>query len=171
MEVWIAKLEAPAFLESNTVSYNVYFSGCSIRCEGCHNEELWDKESGFKTDTDTIIQNIKKSLELIDAVVILGGEPTDQREALLDLLIKLQDLNVDVWLYTGRQEEQVEDLKKYCTYIKIGKYKQDTKTLRLQSQQDTKTLRLQSQQDTKTLRLQRPIKLASPNQYIIYCKQ
>lgn len=112
------------FGETTGISYNIYFTGCSIRCPGCHNMELWDINAGHEILIEDIITNIKHQAELIDAVCILGGEPTDQYEGLVALLTELNKLPISIWLYTGLDfnNEKVQRVAKLCDYIKCGEY-------------------------------------------------
>lgn len=127
MDVWIGGVDEAAVAETEGIAYTIYFSGCSIRCPGCHNKHLWEKESGKKVPVDYLVSEIRDNLELIDTVCILGGEPTEQLEALEDLLIQLQDLPVKIWLYSGHSEEYVKklDIMKYCDVVKCGPYRAD----------------------------------------------
>lgn len=112
------------FGETDGISYNLYCTGCSLRCPGCHNKEMWDINSGVNTPISEIIEDIKSNLEIIDNVCILGGEPTDQEEDLLELLEALNNLSLGIWLYTGKSEELIlkSDVYDYCNVIKVGRY-------------------------------------------------
>lgn len=127
MRIRIINSEEIAFSETSGISYNIYFAGCSLHCNGCHNPQLWDTEAGEYVEVDTIIENIKNNLELIDSVCILGGEPTDQLPGLLALLGALQSLPVSIWVYTGRDkhEPQAAMIYNLCDVIKCGKYVQE----------------------------------------------
>jgi anaerobic ribonucleoside-triphosphate reductase activating protein len=128
LKVWVAGIDPAAVAETDGIAYTIYFSGCPIRCPGCHNQELWDKESGKEVDIDCIIKDVRGNLELINTVCILGGEPTYQLEALKELLLKLQDLPIKIWLYTGLQVGQLEELINLdlCDVIKCGCYDENT---------------------------------------------
>ena len=121
MEVYLGGVQYPAFAETEGISYNVYFSGCSIRCEDCHNKHLWEKEKGYIQNVDDLVKHIH-SVELITAVCILGGEPSEQPEALEELLVKLQDFPLKIHLYTGKEYEEVQHLAHLCDYIKCGRF-------------------------------------------------
>lgn len=115
------------FAETAGISYNLYCTGCSIRCPDCHNKEMWDMESGENISISHIIEDIKSNLELIDNVCILGGEPTDQEEELLELLEALNELSLGIWLYTGKSEELIlkSEIYDYCNIIKVGTYDEE----------------------------------------------
>lgn len=116
-----------SMVETDGISYNIYFAGCSIRCPGCHNQELWEQENNQKTTTDDVFEALIVNMEIADYVCILGGEPLDQYPALVDLITKINEINVPVWLYTGHDEDdipiaQLNTLRKLCSVIKFGPY-------------------------------------------------
>lgn len=107
----------------------VWFSGCSVKCDGCHNTLLWDKSNGNEYEPSTIaftISSIKKQLDL-DTVVFLGGEPLEQDyDSLIELMEKIRKDNMKIWLYTSHEIEDISDnIKKYVDTIKCGKYNID----------------------------------------------
>jgi len=104
----------------------VYFSGCSIRCKDCQNKTLWDKESGEKMSVDDIFARIKNH-PLAQAVVFLGGEPTDQVDLLILLCERIKkECEKEVVLYTGREFEVLSDeLLKNLDLVVCGPYKKE----------------------------------------------
>jgi len=105
--------------DMGTRTLDVYFSGCSLRCPGCHNEELWDSE-GNQKDLTELVSSL--SSPLVTTVRIMGGEPTEQ-EGLLDFLKVLKSLGLSVWLFTGFPSIATKYLP-YVDYIKLGAYEE-----------------------------------------------
>lgn len=98
------------------VRVSIFFSGCTHRCFGCFNQELWDFNHGKKFTEDTI-QDIVDALRpsYITGLSLLGGDPldgTDNRTATEHLLKVVDKILPDktVWLYTGDVYENVKDL-------------------------------------------------------------
>ena len=122
MKAFIAKINTSFIDVPDKIASAIYFSGCSIRCPGCHNKELWERKSGTLTDINEVLQNIEKN-KLADSVVFLGGEPTDQ----VDFLIALcQKINKYKALYTGREFENLPpSLIKELDMIVCGPYIKD----------------------------------------------
>lgn len=108
-------------------SLTIWFSGCSMHCDGCQNTTLWDRDNGVEYEVDGLlidpIVNECKSLD-IDTVVLLGGEPLEQDIAdLLKLVTELKRNGLNIWLYTGKEFDEVPVvIKDYCSVIKTGKY-------------------------------------------------
>lgn len=83
----------------------VYFAGCSIRCSGCQNKLLWERSSGQLMAVDAIADKVIHH-PLAEAVVFLGGEPTDQLDVLIAVCEKItQEGSKELVLYTGREFE------------------------------------------------------------------
>jgi len=84
-------------LDMSTVDYPgkvssvVFLCGCNFRCPFCYNFKLVFGEGCKEVDTAYIINKIKKYSEFLDAVVITGGEPSLQSDALKELCKKIKD--------------------------------------------------------------------------------
>lgn len=122
MEAFIAKINTSFIDVPNKIASAIYFAGCSIRCPGCQNKELWERESGILMDIETVLEKINEN-DLAESVVFLGGEPTDQIEFLIALC---QQINHHKALYTGREFEDLPPpLIKELDMIVCGPYRKD----------------------------------------------
>ena len=116
---------------SNGLGWRVvlWVSGCSHHCEGCHNQETWDKDSG-KPFTEKELRKIIEFLDkpYIKGLTLSGGDPLmiDNRDAILQIVkaVKNNCPTKDIWLYTGYDYEEVKDLEimKYVDVIVDGKF-------------------------------------------------
>ena len=108
----------------NRKTLEIYVSGCSGECKGCHNSDLWDYSLG--KDYKYYINKIKEELKsgLIDEFWVLGGDPMDQEiSKLCFLLAFLYSTGRRIWLWTRYSLEKIPDeVKQYCKYIKTGEY-------------------------------------------------
>lgn len=59
-----------------TVSTVLFFSGCNLRCPYCHNGELITNPPDLSDQTEMIWDFLQKRRNLIDGIVLSGGEPT-----------------------------------------------------------------------------------------------
>lgn len=109
----------------------LWISGCSHRCEHCHNKETWDFESG-----NGFNNNIKEklfsvlSLPYIKGLTLSGGDPLDSYADVLELCkeVKNKFPNKDIWLYSGYELKNFEELGfgeivGYVDYIVDGEFK------------------------------------------------
>lgn len=114
-------------------SISIYYSGCDRvpRCEGCHNKNLQELGSGFKTTTEDLIKTIEKNLiEWLDAygimaVCFLGGEPLTEsnRESVLSISQYFkQKYGNQIYniIYSWRDLEDLKKLDKYLKFIDYG---------------------------------------------------
>ena len=79
----------------------LFTGGCNFRCPMCHNADLVLRPSEMETLPQKEIWNfLQRRKELVDGVVVTGGEPTLQPD-LLSFLQQLKDANLDVKLDTN----------------------------------------------------------------------
>jgi pyruvate formate lyase activating enzyme len=77
----------------------IFFRGCPIRCSYCQNEGIITGED--YRDVEEIKEMIKSSSPFISGVVFSGGEPTLQREALVELARFSKKIHLDVGIQTN----------------------------------------------------------------------
>lgn len=121
------------------VSYVIFFQGCQLKCPFCYNFKLIPNSPLFKQyiKEDDVLSYLKKNKKWYDAVVLLGGEPTIQKDIKefcekikkeTGLLIKL-DTN-------GLEPEIVKNLinSKLIDYVAV-----DIKTITINNKEYLKT--------------------------------
>ncbi len=77
----------------------VFLRGCPLQCSYCQNEAIQTGED-FRT-TDEIMEMIQGSAKFISGVVFSGGEPTLQKDALLELAGRVKKMNLAVGVHTN----------------------------------------------------------------------
>lgn len=115
-------------------SYSIFVSGCKAnpKCKGCFNPENWNFEEG--RDWLNYIERIKKDLNefknLINKIIIVGGEPLDQDLVILKQMITfLKQFNTPIYLFTRFELEEVpKEILELADYIKCGAYIPELKT-------------------------------------------
>lgn len=97
------------------IGISLFTQGCPFHCENCFNKETWDFRGGkeYTEDTKNIILNLV-SKKHIQRFSILGGEPLikENIEELIELikLVKINNPNIKIWLYTGNTFEKALNL-------------------------------------------------------------
>ena len=128
------------FIRINSIRYNnsvvdgpgirtvLFMQGCDIHCKGCQNKSTWNINKGKKIEIDDLVNELNKKV-FNKKITISGGEPLMQKEALIELVTKLNDLKFDIALYTGHQREDVPSiLVEKIKYLKSGNFVKKLKT-------------------------------------------
>jgi len=89
--------------------YVIFTQGCKKRCFMCHNAETQPLDAGYEEDLENIVEDFKKN-PLLQGITISGGEPFLQPEAVLYLIKKAKETNLDVIVYSGYY---IEELKRF----------------------------------------------------------
>lgn len=96
------------------IGASVFLSGCHFHCKNCHNQELWDFNSGNEYTNDTkneILKTIQP--EWVKRFSVLGGEPLETVN-LKELLVLIENIkairsDIKIWVYTGYTYEQLQE--------------------------------------------------------------
>lgn len=93
------------------VSLVVFFAECNFRCPYCQNSSLIPVGSGEEVDPVLLHDRIEINLNLLDAVVLTGGEPLLQEEAVIEVAETVKGFGLELMLDTnGSFPEVVEKL-------------------------------------------------------------
>jgi anaerobic ribonucleoside-triphosphate reductase activating protein len=130
----IAHIEDKSLIYGPGVRFVIWVQGCSIHCKGCWNKEMWSFEKKNEISLDEIISEIKKEINFIEGVTILGGEPFDQYEELFALVKKIKDLDLSIILYTGYtiaelKEKQQTIIFDFVDVLITGRYEVNNRTV------------------------------------------
>ena len=109
----------------------LWTQGCSKGCKNCFNPETWSFEKYKLLTPLEIFELIKNSN--VSGVTITGGDPLEQPEELLELLVLLESLNLSngIILFTGFTIDEINKdflLRKSLGYIDVlidGRFEKD----------------------------------------------
>ena len=113
----------------------IFVSGCTRACPGCHNKELWNFNKG--THLLDIFSDLLDKLDslpkgLVERIFIVGGEPLQQPDVELKFLLSvLHTFPFELWLFTGypsfiaRSLLYAKDIGSYIHVLKHGRYMAD----------------------------------------------
>ena len=91
------------------MSLVIFMSRCPLACRYCHNVELLEDDT--QKTFDEIKLEVDNASDFIDAVVISGGEPLMQLDALIELFTYIKSINLKTKLDTsGIYPEKIEKL-------------------------------------------------------------
>lgn len=136
LKVGISRVHFPVTTLGPGKRLGIWFQGCSLRCEGCISVDTWATAKTL-IPIDQLMMALSSYLPLVDGITISGGEPFDQFDALLAIVVQLRKkTEVDILLYTGYSIEDIPDqlqqIKPYIDVLISDPFQRQTsQTLRL----------------------------------------
>lgn len=107
----IARILYPVTVLGPGKRIGIWLAGCSKRCKGCANPELWDGENYPDMNISDLIDAVhilyEKANGQVDGITISGGEPFEQVEELLSLVLYLKEMTEDILIFSGKTREEL----------------------------------------------------------------
>ncbi len=131
MDIRVNKYIPITKAEGPNTRFVIWVQGCSIRCRGCANSHMWDKNGGTLYKVEDMINLIKSYSDKIEGITFLGGEPIEQIESVTEIAKAAQEMNLTVLLFTGydfniiKLSDSVKELIKYVDVLIDGKYEKN----------------------------------------------
>jgi len=95
---YIHSIESGSMIDGPGVRFVIFFSGCPLGCQYCHNPDTWQLKSGKETSLSEVVEKIKSTSDFLKTasggVTITGGEPLFQPKFLLAILKACKKLNL-----------------------------------------------------------------------------
>ena len=91
MKIDLNRLHYPVTVLGPGRRIGLWVQGCSIGCPGCLSRDTWAISQDARIEVEEVVQWCRDH-KAVDGVTISGGEPFQQPEALLELLVQL-----DAW--------------------------------------------------------------------------
>jgi anaerobic ribonucleoside-triphosphate reductase activating protein len=85
----------------------VWVQGCTIGCSGCANQAYLPHMPRVSVPVERLLAHFRARRERIDGVSVLGGEPTEQPEAVAALLRGVRELGLSTVVFSGRTCESL----------------------------------------------------------------
>jgi pyruvate formate lyase activating enzyme len=109
----VISLEIRGFVDTSLVDWRgkivstVFTPGCNFKCPFCFNNDLvYNFEKMKIIPENKVIEFLKKNLDYIDGVAIIGGEPTLQKD-LPEFCKKIKDLKLKVRIFTNGSNPEI----------------------------------------------------------------
>ena len=97
MDGYIHSTESFGAVDGPGVRFVIFFQGCPMRCQYCHNPDTWDRQSGDVRDAASLIEEYEHNRPFYKngGITVTGGEPLMQIDFLLELfrLAKKKDIH------------------------------------------------------------------------------
>lgn len=152
-----ADIKFPDVANGPGVRVSLWISGCHFHCKDCHNQELWDFNTGEEFTTEEV-GKIKKYLELdyCEGLSVLGGEPLEPVNE-EELTMTLEYVQVfypkkTIWVYTGYKFEDIKHHRalKYIDVLVDGQFEKDKKIVDLKFRGSTNQRKIDVQRSLIT---------------------
>lgn len=107
----ISGLIEESIVDGPGVRFVVFFQGCLHDCFNCQNKQTHALNGGYKIKAEEIIEKIKRN-PYIDGVTLSGGDPLFQISECLKLVKLINELNLNIIVYTGFTFEEILKMSK-----------------------------------------------------------
>lgn len=109
----IHSLETFGTVDGPGVRFVVFFQGCPMRCQYCHNPDTWKIEDGQEMSADEIINRFERNRSFYQTggITATGGEPMLQIDFLTELFTKAKAKGIHTCLDTSGIMFPVEALQ------------------------------------------------------------
>ena len=129
MQLRLAQIVADTEAEGPGRRFALWVQGCSLRCPGCCNPEMFAADKGRAANSAELAAQALATAGL-EGVSVLGGEPGEQAEAVADFCERVRAGGLSVMLYSGytlaelRARPGAERLLKAVDLLVDGRYQQ-----------------------------------------------
>ncbi len=99
----IHSIETFGTVDGPGVRFVVFFQGCPMRCQYCHNPDTWQIEDGQEMSAEEILSRFErnKSFYKTGGITATGGEPMLQLDFLTELFAKAKERGIHTCLDTS----------------------------------------------------------------------
>jgi pyruvate formate lyase activating enzyme len=101
---YIHSLESFGSADGPGVRYIIFFSGCAMRCQFCHNPDTWKMHDGTEYSADEVLDKAlryKAYWGEDGGITVSGGEPLLQIDFLTELFAKAKEKGINTCLDTS----------------------------------------------------------------------
>ena len=100
---YIHSIQTFGTVDGPGVRFVVFFQGCPMRCQFCHNPDTWDMGDGKEKSVDEILEMFERNRAFYKTggITATGGEPLQQMEFLIELFTKAKAMDVHTCLDTS----------------------------------------------------------------------
>lgn len=101
---YIHSLESFGSVDGPGVRYIIFFSGCPMRCQFCHNPDTWVMKDGTEYTADELLEKAVRYRAYWGdkgGITVSGGEPLMQIDFLIELFKKAKAMNINTCIDTS----------------------------------------------------------------------
>ena len=130
MEGHIHSTESFGTVDGPGIRFVIFFQGCPMRCQYCHNPDTWQMKTGTEYTADELLEKVCRYRSYWGSkggITVSGGEPLLQIDFLTELFKKAKKLGIHTTLDTsgnpyteeGPWHEKWEELMKYTDLVML----------------------------------------------------
>lgn len=100
----VFQLESFGSVDGPGVRFIIFFSGCPLRCQYCHNPDSWNLADGKEYTADELLdeaESCKAYWGSKGGITVSGGEPLFQIDFLLELFTKAKERGINTCIDTS----------------------------------------------------------------------
>ncbi len=127
---YIHSQESFGTVDGPGLRYVVFFQGCPMRCQYCHNPDTWEVKKGTKVTVNEILTNYQKNRSFYTkgGLTVTGGEPLLQIDFLLELFKAAKEQKIHTCIDTSgityrpgnySYNEKLAELMKYTDLVML----------------------------------------------------
>ncbi len=125
MKGYIHSIETFGAVDGPGVRFVVFFQGCPLRCQYCHNPDTWEVGKGTFTDVDSVLGKMLRNISFYKrgGITATGGEPLLQIDFLTELFKKAKEKDIHTCLDTSgiafnpSDTEKIDVLVRYTDLV------------------------------------------------------
>lgn len=119
----IHSIETGGTVDGPGIRYIVFFQGCPLRCQYCHNPDTWNMEEGKNYELTSLFNDIKKYTSFMKfsggGLTVSGGEPLMQADFVCELFKLCKEANIHTAIDTSGAifNDKVAEVLKYTDLV------------------------------------------------------
>ena len=100
---YIHSIQTFGTVDGPGVRFVVFFQGCPMRCQYCHNPDTWELADGKEKSVDEILEMFERNRTFYrtGGITATGGEPMVQMDFLLELFTKAKEKEIHTCMDTS----------------------------------------------------------------------
>lgn len=148
----IHSIESCGTVDGPGIRYVIFFQGCPMRCQYCHNPDTWESSGGTPMTVDEVLDGFYSNLAFYRSggVTVTGGEPLMQMDFLTALFENLKAHGIHTCIDTSGiifNPENPDFMKRMDHLLSLT----DLVMLDIKHIEDSRHLKLTGQSNKKVL--------------------
>ena len=127
MKGYIHSTESFGTVDGPGIRFVVFFQGCPIRCQYCHNPDTWEFGKGREVTVNELMTEYDTCKEFLKSggITATGGEPLSQPDFLLELFKEAKSKGIHTCLdtsgavYNPNNTEKIDEILKHTDLVML----------------------------------------------------